>query len=47
MARNRGWAPDDRLPAAGVDGSDVPQSPSASVNKITGRHLMNGCNSCL
>lgn len=37
---------DDRLPAAGVDGPDVPQSPSASVNKITARHLMNCCDFC-
>jgi len=41
-----GLGADDRLPAAGVDGPVVPQSPSESVNKITARRLMNGCDFC-
>lgn len=34
-------------PLPGVDVPDVLQSPSASLNKITARHVMNCCHFCL
>lgn len=33
-------------PLPGVDVPDVLQSPSASLNKITARHVMNCCHFC-